>query len=277
MLKKLVVGTMGLGLAAGLVFGAESFSYLRTVGKNVQQAVKSEIRPEFELGRIRNEVDHLMPEIRRHMTVVAEQSVDLKDMEREVAEKEAGLKGQKEAILALRTDLDSGRDRFTYRAVSYTRGEVEADLAQRFEIYRSAEDSLRRDTQILTAHRETLHANQRKLDTMLSKKQDLIVKVAQLEARLKQVQAAEAVSLVSCEIDESKLTHVENMIKEMNRQLDVRQSMLENEGQLLGRIPVEESTIPSNPDILTEIDSHFGISGGGDVAESVGEDAKPSI
>lgn len=277
MLKKLVIGTMGLGLAAGLVFGADSFSYVRTFGTNVRQAVKSEIRPEFELGRIRGEVDRLMPEIRRHMTVVAEQSVDLKDMERESVQKAAALETQKDAILALRRDLDSGRDKFTYRAVSYTRDEVEADLAERFETFRSAEESAKRDAQILKAQRDTLHANQNKLDTMLSKKQDLIVKVAQLEARLKQVQAAEAVSSVSCEIDESKLTHVENMIREMNRQLDVRESLLETEGHLIGRIPVEESAVKVNPDILNEIDSHFGISNTGDVAEAGETAVTPSI
>lgn len=266
MLKKFVVGTLAAGLVAGLVFGADSISYLRTFGKNVRHAVKSEITPEFELGRIRNEVDNLMPEIRHHMTLVAEQSVDIRDMEREVADRESGLGKQKDAILALREDLDSGRDRFTYKAVSYTRNEVESDLAHRFASFCSAEESLKRDRQILTAQRETLRANQQKLDTMLARKQDLVVKVAQLEARLKQVQAAEAIN--SIEIDNSRLTHVEHMIRDMNRKLDVRQSLLETEGHVMGRIPVEDDAANTHQNIVSEIDSHFGISSDGAVAES---------
>lgn len=265
MLKKLIVGTLGLGVAAGLIFGADSLSYLQTFGSNVRHAVKSEIRPEFEIDRIRHEVGNLMPEIRRHMTVVAEQSVDVKDLEQEIAEHEGSLNRQKEAILALRNDLDSGRDRFTYRAVSYTRGEVESDLAQRFEAFRNSEESLKRNRQILAAQRDTLRANQQKLDAMLSRKQKLVVEVAQLEARLKQVQAAEAVN--SIEIDDSRIAHVDKMIREMNRQLDIRQSLLETEGHVLGRIPVEEDAAAPDQNILSEIDSHFGIAVESDGAE----------
>lgn len=271
MLKKIVVGTAALSLAGGLLLGADALSYLRTFGGNVRDAVKSEISVEFELDRIRDEVDNLMPEIRRHMTIVAEQSVDVKDLDRDLAEKEASLSRQKEAILALRTDLETGKDSFTYRAVSYSRGEVEADLAQRFESFCTAEDCVKRDRQILTAQRDTLRANQKKLDTMLSRKQDLIVKVAQLEARLKQVQAAEAVN--SIEIDDSHLAHVEKMIKDMNHALDVRESVLETEGQVLGRIPVDEEPAPKRGNILGEIDSHFGL----DSADTVAVSEEPSI
>ncbi len=264
MFKKIVVGTATAALAGGLLLGADAFSYLRTFGCNVREAVKSEISVEFELDRIRNEVDSLMPEIRKHMKVVAEQTVDVKDLDRDLADKESALGKQKEAILALRNDLESGKDRFTYRAVSYTRSEVENDLAQRFESYCTAEDCAKRDRQILVAQRDTLRANQKKLDTMLSRKQDLVVKVAQLEARLKQVQAAETIN--SIEIDDTQLAHVEGMIKSMNRALDVRESLLETEGNVLGRIPVGEPNAPVNGDIVGNIDSHFGLSSADSVA-----------
>jgi chromosome segregation ATPase len=257
MLKKLVAGTATAALAGSLLLGSDAFSYLRTFGGNVREAVKSEISVEFELDRIRNEVENLMPEIRNHMTVVAEQSVDVKDLDRELTEKEASLMKQKDAILALRSDLESGKESYTYRAVSYSRGEVESDLAQRFESFCVAEDSAKRDRQILAAQRDTLRANQKKLDAMLSRKQDLVVKVAQLEARLKTVQAAETIN--SVEIDDTRLAHVEKMIKDMNHSLDVRESILETEGQVLGRIPVEDTNEPAKGDIVGEIDSHFGL------------------
>jgi hypothetical protein len=116
-----------------------------------------------------------------------------------------------------------------------------------------------------------LQANQKKLDAMLSRKQDLIVKVAQLEARLKQVQAAETIN--SIEIDDTSLARVDKMIKEMNHSLDVRESVLETEGQFLGRIPVEESAEPATGDIVGAIDSHFGLKAEGEVAEAADENA----
>ncbi|MEQ9406702.1 MAG: hypothetical protein RIK87_03210 [Fuerstiella sp.] len=258
MLKKAIVGSVAAVLLGGMILGKDIFSYARTACHNVQDAVKSEITPEFELDRIRGEINQLMPEIRRHMTVVAEQSVDVKDLQREIAAREARLDSQKEAILALRSDLSTGRDSFTYRQVSYTRGEVEADLASRFDAYRAGEDAVARDRQILSAQKQTLRANQKKLDSMMSRKQELAVHVSQLEARLKTIQATEAVNAI--EVDETRLSRVEDMIKGLNHALDVRESLLETEGSVLGRIPVEAEATEISDDVVTEIDQHFGLS-----------------
>ena len=256
MMKRAIASAIALTLSAGMVLGTDLLSYVTTAGRNLRAAVKSEITPEFELQRIQGEIENLMPEIKQHMTIVAEQRVEMKDMERQIDEKEASLETQRESILALRDDLASDRDSFTYKRVSYTRTEVEADLAHRFDAFRSAEDSVTRDRQILEAQRQTLRANQTKLNTMLERKQALAVQVSQLEARLKTIQATEAIN--NLEVDDSKLCRVEDMIRELNRSLDVRESLLETEGKCMGRIPVEERNEPET-DVLAEIDRHFGV------------------
>lgn len=265
MLKKAIVGSVATVLLGGMIFGRDVFSYATTACNNVREAVKSEITPEFELDRIRTEIDSLLPEIQHHMTVVAEQSVDVKDLERGIAVKEEKLASQKNAILALRSDLGGTGDRFTYRHVSYSRGEVEADLASRFESFRVGEDALERDRQILTAQTQTLRANQKKLDSMLGRKQDLAVKVSQLEARLKTIQATEAINAI--EVDDTRLSRVEGLIKDLNRSLDVRESLLETEGNVLGRIPVEEDADAVSDNVVSEIDRHFGLVADKTVAE----------
>ena len=257
MFKRFAASVMAAALIAGFVFGKDMFSYASTACQSVRNAVKSEITPEFELERIRNEISNLMPEIRRHMTVVAEQTVDVRDLERQIGDKELSLSSQKSAILALREDLTTNKDKFTYRHVSYTRGEVEADLAHRFEAFRAAEDGLGRDQQILSAQRQTLRANQKKLNAMLERKQNLALQVSQLEARLKTIQATEAVN--SIEVDDTKLSRVEDMIRELNRSLDVRESLLETEGSFMGRIPVEDEASDAHSDVLSEINQHFGL------------------
>lgn len=268
MLKKVVIGSLVTALAAGFLFGTEMFSYARTACDNVREAVKSEISPEFELTRIRKQIDQLMPEIRQHMTVVAEQSVDVKDMQREIAEKEVRLSRQRDEIMARRHDLDSGKDGFTYRAVSYTRHEAEALLAEKFEAYKIGEDVLSRERQILEAQRQTLRANQKKLNSMMDRKETLAVSVSQLEARLKTIQATEAVN--SVEIDDTELAKVEKAIKALNHNLDVRESLLEIEGHIIDPdifVEMDElETSDVHTNILSEIDSHFGVNEG-EIAE----------
>lgn len=264
MLKKAVIGSLVAALAAGFVFGTDMFSYARTACDNVREAVKSEISPEFELARIRKQIDQLMPEIRQHMTVVAEQSVDVKDLQREIAAKEVRLSRQRDEIMARRNDLDSGKDGFTYRAVSYSRHEAEALLAEKFQAYKIGEDVLSRERQILEAQQQTLRANQKKLNSMMDRKETLAVSVSQLEARLKTIQATEAVNQV--EIDDTELAKVEQAIKALNHSLDVRESLLEIEGHavdpdIFSEIDELEAT-DTHTNILSEIDSHFGVDEG---------------
>lgn len=264
MIKKAIVAAAALGIGAVALLGTDACSYGTTLFGNVREAVRSEIDPGFELDRIRNQVDNLMPEIRQHMKVVAEQVVDVRNMQADIAEKEAQLSSQKASILALRSDLDQGGDTFQYRQVSYTRGEVESDLADRFAAFQLLEAALDRDVKILTATKETLKANQKNLDAMMSRKQDLVVRVSQAEARLKTIQATETVNAI--EVDNTHLSHVEDMLQQLNHDLDVREALLETEGHVLGRIPVEEAEVPQT-DVISEIDQHFGLAG----SEPIGE------
>jgi len=257
MIRKSLATAAVLGIGAVMLLGTDACSYARTLFGNVRESVRSEIEPAFKLDSIRDQVDSLMPEIRQHMKVVAEQVVDIRNMQAGIVEKQNQLNNQKASILALRSDLDSSQDEFTYRQVSYTRHEVESDLGDRFGAYQLLEASLDRDLKILAATRETLKANQKSLDSMMSRKQDLAVKVSQAESRLKQIQATETVN--SLEVDDTQLSRVEEQLRELNHDMDVRETLLETEGHALGRIPIEESVIPQT-DVIGEIDQHFGLS-----------------
>ena len=255
MIRKMVVGTAAAALLATFVFGRDVCSYVRTLGSNVRDAVKSEIDLEFEVERARDMVEELMPEINDCMAIVAEQKVDVEALTRDIADREVALGRQQQDILSLRGDLDSGRERFVYRKISYTRGEVEHDLAIRFERFKKSDATLNRDRQILSARREMLQANQRKLENLYSEKQDLEVQVAQLEARLEQVQAAETVSKL--EFDDSRLARAKELIRDLNKQLDVKEALLDSEGRFLGLIPVD-SEGEAAEDVASEIDAYFG-------------------
>jgi chromosome segregation ATPase len=256
MIKKAIVSAAVLGIGAVTLLGTDVCSYSKTMFGNVREAVQAEIQPEFKLEDIRNQVDSLMPEIREHMKVVAEQVVDVRNMQAEISEKQSQLQNQKASILALRSDLDSNNSEFEYRQVSYTRNEVESDLSDRFGAFQLLEASADRDAKIMTATKEALKANQKKLDAMMSRKQDLAVKVSQAEARLKQIQATETVNAI--EVDDTQLSHVEELLQRLNHDMDVREALLETEGHVLGRIPVEEVNVPET-DVVSEIDQHFGL------------------
>ena len=255
MLKKAAMATMIAGLSAVILFGRDSISYIKTCGFSVRDAVKQEVPLEFELQRARDLVAELVPDIRDCMHAIAEQQVEIDHLEAAIDRKQSGLTGQESAILALREDLQSGQSEFVYASQTFSTDEVKRDLEKRFERFKTASASLEKDRKILAARQTAVEANQEQLIAMLDRKQELEVQLAQLEARLETIQAAESVS--SLAIDDSRLTQARKLIDDLNQQLDVRERVLDSEGRFTGLIPVESEQDPTS-DVTQAIDDYFG-------------------
>ncbi|MBA3315993.1 MAG: hypothetical protein H0T47_22230 [Planctomycetaceae bacterium] len=257
MLKKMVIGTVGAAALGTFVFGTSALSYMRTGVHEVREAVRSEVPLDFEIARAKQEIENIAPEIERCMHVIAEQQYDIEQREGEIARRTDELSGQKQSILALRQDLDTGRDVFVYASRRYSADDVREDLARRFDRFKTSEETLSRDQQIVDARRKALAANEEKLDNMLAVKKDLAVKIENLEARLNAVQASEAIS--DLRIDDSQLARAKQLIRDLDKKIGTRETLLSNDGRFTGAIPVEvdRQTKKAVENVEAEVDAYF--------------------
>ena len=256
MLKKAIIGTFAAVALGTLIFGKDAFSYARTAWSATRDAVRQEVPMEFQVQRARAAVAQLDPAIHTTLKTIAEQQVDIEHLHNQVATRSDDLAKQKQALLTLRSDLETGQPTFRYARLVYTADQVRSDLRLRFERYKTAEAMLTRDQQILEAREKALAAREQTLDNMLSMKKDLEAQVEQLDARLQTIRAEQTVS--SPEIDESALSNAKRLIVEVNKQLDVQQKMLDAEGKFVGLIPVESKVTPAElSNLSAEIDTYF--------------------
>jgi hypothetical protein len=189
------------------------------------------------------------------MHVIAEQQVDVEHLHQAIARKHVEIGKQKESLVSLRNDLGTGRSVFVYASRSYSSDDVKRDLATRFERFKAAEEILTADQKILAAREQNLMANQDKLQGMLQAKKELEVKLEQLQARLETLRAAETVSTLA--IDDSNLSHARTLIADLNKQLDIKQKMLDAEGKFAGLIPVDAPANLPVSDICEQIDAYL--------------------
>lgn len=247
------VATLSLGL---FVFGTNLWSYVKTSANNVRESVKSAVPIDVQIQTAHDMVQDILPEIKNHKHLIAEQQVELKYLKEAVAKKEAELASQKKAILALRNMLEEGKSTYQLASHSYSAGEVESDLGQRFDRFKIAEDSLNREKQVLSAKQKALHSNEQTLGKMLSAKKKLEVSVEQLQARVNMIRAADAVNKI--DIDDTQLARTRAMIDDLNKKLDVKERLLDAEGEFVGLIPVEnELEHQATGNISVEIDAYF--------------------
>lgn len=254
MLKKGILGVGAVLLLSTFVFGRDVFSYLRTGFRSARETLKAEVPVEFELQRARDMVNRLLPDIRKCMHVIAEEEVSVDHLSKTIAKCETELGRQKGEILALRKDVGGGRGTYQYAGRIYTSDEVQRDLCQRFERFKTAEATLGSKRQILGARQKSLIAAREKLEGMISSKRDLEVQIENIEARMKMIEAVQTASHV--QIDDSQLSRAKELVGELNRQLDVQQKLMDAEGNFTGLIPVNSSrNVPTN--LPQQIDEYF--------------------
>jgi len=254
-LKKAIIGVAAAAVLSTLVFGRDVVSYVKTFGCSARDAIKSEVPIEFEIQRARDMVGNLIPDIRRCMHVIAEEEVNVEGLTKDIAKAETEMNKQKDEILALRRDVDQGKQTYQYASRVYTSNEVKRDLACRFERYKSVEATLASKRQILTAREKSVVAAREKLEGMLASKRELEVQIENLDARMKTIQAAQTAT--SVQLDDSQLARAKKLIGDLNKQLDVAQKMLDADGKFSGLIPVD--TTPAVPeDLSNQIDEYFG-------------------
>jgi chromosome segregation ATPase len=254
MLKKLVIVSLGV-LGLGLVTVKSGMSsYVSTAYRRTSESVKDSVPMEFQIDRARNMVKDLEPEIRRSMHVIAKEEVEVGEIEKRIAEAETKAGKDKEEILQLQSDLDTGHRTFRYAGHSYTSAEVKSDLARRFNRFKTADATLESLRQMRDARSRNLEAARQKLTAMMSAQRQLQVEVENLEAKLKLVQVAEASS--DFQFDDSALARCKELMADIRTRLDVDAKLANADTNFTDEIPLEET---ESEDVTQQVAEYFGL------------------
>ncbi len=136
MVKKGVVGAvLGAG-ALALLFGTAAPSYVKTAFTRVRTHAKDSVPINFEIDRARQQVAELEPAIHENIETIARAEVEIEHLQDEIAVTRANLDREGKALLALRQHVNDG-DVYLTGGVSYTAEEVQAELARRFDHYKT--------------------------------------------------------------------------------------------------------------------------------------------
>lgn len=252
MVKKGILVGVGVLVLLGLLFGREGASYVKTAVGRVQSGVRDAVPVEFEIGRARQMIKDLDPEIHKNMHLIAREEVDVKNLSEQLATAEAQIGKNRSDIEKLTADLKRGDSTFVYAGKSYSQEQVENDLARRFEQYKVKEATLGKLRQVLAARERGLTAGREKLKAMQAAKGQLEVDVANLEARLEMVKVAQSTSEFN--FDDSRLSRTKDLVKDIGARIDVAEKLVNAETTYPGEINLDEE--PAT-DILDQVTKYF--------------------
>jgi len=241
------VGTLVLGF---FVFGRDLASYVHTSCSSVKQSVRDAVPVQFEIERARKMVHDLVPDIRKNMTLVAREELEVERLSKQIVHAEQRLSKEQADIMRLKTDLTSGQTVLTYAGRTYSSGQVKVDLANRFERFKTQDATLSSLREMHQVRQRSLDAARQKLEAMHVAKRQLAVEVENLEARLKMVEAREASSDYA--FDDSQLSRAKELIGDLKTRLEVTEKLIDAEGEFADQIPLEEAAPENIVDQVTE-------------------------
>ena len=252
MFKKIALVTGGLALFSVFCFGRDAVSYVGTSAGWLKQSVRDCVPVTFEIERARQMIKNLTPDIRNNMHVIAQEEVEVDRLERQIAKTQSQVDKQRGEIVRLKNDLTSSRSTFEYGGRTYSVEQVKADLANRFERFKTQEATLASLNQVQNARRRSLEAARQKLEGMLAAKRNLEVEVENLEARKKMIEVAQTTS--DFNFDDSQLGRVRELMADVRTRLNVAEKLVNADTSLRDEIPLSPA---SSEDIIEQVSRYL--------------------
>ena len=252
MIKKTLVTVLAVGLVAGLLFGRDALSYLKTGAHRVSNSVQDAVPASFQIERARQMVADLSPVIEEAMHVIAKEEVALEQLDEQIAQSEQSSNKLQGEIIRLQSDLTNGQSVFHYANRTYDRADVERSLESKFARYKVDDETLASLKQMRDARASNLMAAREKYAGMVSAQKKLATDIKCLEAKKQLVEVAQA----TCELpfDDSQLARTKKLITDIRTSLDVKARIANADIDVLPEINLDPE---ESGDITQKVAAYF--------------------
>lgn len=220
---------VGLAVVAGLgiaILAATGWG--EVIVNRVKNKIQKQVPPEAQLEKVKLKIGKLDNDIDKGWEPIAAHEREIRQLKSELERKQAKVKAMDKELAAAADELEAKKNQITYNGRQYSRGDANRLLSNEANYFTSLKREIDSRVKQLAALEEQLkaaHANQREMASM---KDELIAKVAKIEADLAVLKAARTKSKLptgdKSRLDEIKSTlqDLENQTEDQMRALDLR-------------------------------------------------------
>jgi chromosome segregation ATPase len=257
MIKKLGWAAVALVGVVILLNNTKLGSFASTAWTKVRASANRQVPVEFEIDRIRNQIGQLMPDMKKNLTLIAEEMVAIDNLKKDIDDTRAKLDVKKQAILATTAELERGTAFVSLSSGrSQSREKVQDILSKELASYKRCEAELKSREQLLEAKEKALDAARQQVAEMREQKRELEVQVAQLEAEVKTVRLAQTRCKV--QLDDSRLAEIKNSLNELQNRLKIEKTAAELQGEFANDVlPLEKAVRPTSADVVKDVRNYF--------------------
>ena len=271
MVKKILLSTACVAGLAWLFLGSAAVSHVGQLFGAAKDKVAESFPIEYELERAEGMVRKIGPEVEKAKRTVAEEQVDIGELEREIVriERRAEVGGEK--VRLQNAALKTGEKTYVVGARTIGRGQLENELRMSFDGLKNDNSLLEAKRRLLEARTAALSAAVQKLEVVRSEEANLRTNIESLRARLRHTQAMEACSN-RITLDDGALAQAKEILARCQKRISIAAKMVENESGSIFAAP----TGADHGDVTAEVDRYFGSRSGEATVEGAATVAAPA-
>ena len=257
MLKRIAFAALAVVAGLFVLNSTHLGSYARTAWHKVKQSAKGQVPLEFQLESARNEIAQLIPDMKNHVQVVAQETEAVRRLKEDIAVTKAKLQEQRNRIYTMKEDLKKGDVKILYHDRFYSAERVKDRLARDLASCQRCEKQLDSREKMLDAKERALDAAREQLASMKSEKEKLEVLVETMEAELKNLRLAQTRS--QFHLDDSRLSRIKATLDDIRDQMRVQQTATELNAEFINdSIPVDNKMTQSKEQVIKEAEAYLG-------------------
>jgi chromosome segregation ATPase len=220
--------------------------------------VNNQVPVEVEIERLRHEIAQLVPDMKKSISQIAEETVVVRNLKQEVEVQEAALAKQKSDMLAATKQIENGEYPVLYKDREYNESQAKDKLAKEFNLFKRSSADLKFKKELLEAKESSLEKAKEQLTAMKDQKRELEVQLEKLEAKARALEVAQTRS--KFQFNDSRFTEIKKSLKDLDDRLakEEEELRLTEEFSTDGK-PASQKT--ETRDITLEVREYFGENG----------------
>jgi hypothetical protein len=222
-----LVAVIGLGLVSRTEVGRWAWSHVRLASSEAASGIKSMASIEYEIKRLDKEIDELKSDISGSYKPLAREMVEVEQLKKDIVASEKDLTAREGVVKTAKRDVDTLK--LKYGAGAEAKVErASQEFTAAWKSFEVAERNLQTKKDVLQRKEELVEQAKEKIKAMVDRQSMLKTKLAGLRTNLEAVRVAQMKSPVKVEDGrlagiEKDMEAVENRIKEMNTELNLKE------------------------------------------------------
>jgi chromosome segregation ATPase len=218
----------------------------------------NQVPVEVEIERLRHEIAQLIPDMKKNISQIAEETVTVRNLKKEVETQETVLAKQKTNMLAASRQLEAGEYPVVYNDREYTPNQAREKLAKELDQYKRSASDLKFKKELLEAKETSLEKAKEQLTGLKDQKRELEVQLAKLEAKAKALEVAQTRS--KFQFNDARMTGIKKSLEELETRVRVEEEKLKlyEDFTLEGRPIQTPKPGKSTKDVAQEVRDYFG-------------------